>query len=182
MPCAQNSYIALFPIRAITSSQHQKRRPQLHHQDSMSTVVAAPRDLGLETVPFPKAHVTGAQQNSSNGSTYKHSDEDERIIDIRRGAIEHSVLEDMMSRLQPGEGKAKQMPTLLLYDELGLKLFEDITYLDEYYLTNAEIDILQRHAADIASRLQPDSMIIELGSGYGLASQLTITRWPKRLC
>jgi hypothetical protein len=139
-------------------------------QYNMSSVIAPPRGHGLEISPFSKRYVNGSQQDSSRFSTYKRPGEDGGIIDIRRGAIEHSVLEDMMSKLQPGTGKEKQMPTLLLYDELGLKLFEDITYLDEYYLTNAEIDVLQRNAADIASRLRPDSMIVELGSGYGLAS------------
>ena len=46
----------------------------------------------------------------------------------------------MRKMLNPGKGKERKMPTLLLYDEQGLKLFEDITYLDEYYLTNAEIE------------------------------------------
>ncbi len=30
--------------------------------------------------------------------------------------------------------------------EAGLKIFEEITFLDEYYLTNAEIQALERHA------------------------------------
>lgn len=57
------------------------------------------------------------------------------------------------------------MPTLLLYDEKGLQLFEDITYLEEYYLTNAEIEVLTTHAEAIARLIEPDSQIIELGSG-----------------
>lgn len=58
------------------------------------------------------------------------------------------------------------MPTLLLYDEQGLKLFEDITYLDEYYLTNAEIEVLEKHADEIAKYVQHGSQVVELGSGY----------------
>ena len=60
------------------------------------------------------------------------------------------------------------MPTLLLYDERGLKLFEDITYLDEYYLTNAEIELLENHAPAIADLVPDDCDILELGSGYEL--------------
>jgi uncharacterized SAM-dependent methyltransferase len=44
-------------------------------------------------------------------------------------------------------------------------LFEDITYLDEYYLTNAEIEALHINAAAIAERLRPGTRLIELGSG-----------------
>jgi L-histidine Nalpha-methyltransferase / hercynylcysteine S-oxide synthase len=49
--------------------------------------------------------------------------------------------------------------------EAGLKLFEEITYLDEYYLTNAEIEALTLHAKDIAERLPQGSRLVELGSG-----------------
>jgi L-histidine Nalpha-methyltransferase / hercynylcysteine S-oxide synthase len=49
--------------------------------------------------------------------------------------------------------------------EAGLKLFEDITYLDDYYVTNAEIEILERHAGDIAQRIPEGSRLVELGSG-----------------
>ena len=60
------------------------------------------------------------------------------------------------------------MPTMLLYNEAGLKLFEDITYLEEYYLTNAEIEVLNHHADRIADRIGTGSQLIELGSGYGI--------------
>ena len=56
---------------------------------------------------------------------------------------------------------------MLLYNEKGLNLFEEITYLDEYYLTNAEIEVLERYAEHIAARIVTDSLLIELGSGYG---------------
>lgn len=47
-----------------------------------------------------------------------------------------------------------------------MKLFEEITYVDEYYLTNAEIEALTRHANAIASRIPANSRLVELGSGY----------------
>ena len=40
-----------------------------------------------------------------------------------------------------------------------------ITYLDEYYLTNYEIEILKKNSAEIASQIPEGSMVIELGSG-----------------
>lgn len=40
-----------------------------------------------------------------------------------------------------------------------------ITYLEEYYLTNFEIEVLERHAAEIAEAIPAGSMVIELGSG-----------------
>ena len=73
----------------------------------------------------------------------------------------------MRKLLNPEPGQEKKMPTMLLYDEQGLKLFEDITYLDEYYLTNAEIEVLETHANEIVQHVQPGSQLVELGSGYG---------------
>lgn len=47
-----------------------------------------------------------------------------------------------------------------------MKLFEEVTYLDEYYLTNAEIEALTLHAAAIAARIPSGSRLVELGSGF----------------
>jgi uncharacterized SAM-dependent methyltransferase len=40
-----------------------------------------------------------------------------------------------------------------------------ITYLEEYYLTNDEIALLESHSAEIAKYVPSGSMVIELGSG-----------------
>lgn len=96
------------------------------------------------------------------------------IIDIRRQARNDPMLEEIYRGLQYEEGKDRTLPTVVLYDEKGLKLFEDITYLDEYYLTNAEIEVLNRYAADIARMISPGSRIIELGSGYESAPVASI--------
>ena len=90
------------------------------------------------------------------------------IIDIRNGTDHTSSLIDQVrSGLRPADGGEKRLPTLLLYNQDGLKLFEKITYLDEYYLTGQELELLENNADRIADRiaLQPDSMVIELGSG-----------------
>ena len=54
---------------------------------------------------------------------------------------------------------------MLLWDQEGLKRFEDITYTEEYYLTQTEIEILERSSNEIAQKIKPESMLIELGSG-----------------
>ena len=90
------------------------------------------------------------------------------IEDIRRDQSGISLLDDIRSGLRPRDGGEKRLPTLLLYDKRGLKLFEDITYLDQYYLTNAEIQLLESHATDIAALIPDESDILELGSGYEL--------------
>ncbi|KAJ9644932.1 hypothetical protein H2204_001394 [Knufia peltigerae] len=87
------------------------------------------------------------------------------IFDIRSDKSDQSLLETLSRSLNPVDGQPRTFPTLLLYDEKGLKLFEEITYVDEYYLTNAEIEALTRHANAIASRIPANSRLVELGSG-----------------
>ncbi|OTB00076.1 hypothetical protein M426DRAFT_244532 [Hypoxylon sp. CI-4A] len=86
------------------------------------------------------------------------------IIDIRQAAVEINLKEEIPRLLRPQEGPRK-LPTLLLYDEKGLQLFEEITYLEEYYLTNYEIQVLRRSATAIARIVPSGSVVVELGSG-----------------
>jgi len=48
---------------------------------------------------------------------------------------------------------------------------KQITYLREYYLTNAEIDVLKHSARSIAEAIPSGSMVIELGSGFVISSR-----------
>lgn len=48
------------------------------------------------------------------------------IIDIHRDAVEINLKEDVLTSLRPESGP-KQLPTLLLYDERGLQLFEEVS-------------------------------------------------------
>ncbi|KAK4963386.1 hypothetical protein LTR10_001014 [Elasticomyces elasticus] len=88
-----------------------------------------------------------------------------RIIDIRSDAAGFELKQAILDGLRPLTGGEKTLPTLLLYDVQGLKLFEQITYLKEYYLTVEEIKLLEANAEEIAKRIQDGSVIVELGSG-----------------
>jgi len=59
----------------------------------------------------------------------------------------------------------KELPCKLFYDELGSELFEQITALDEYYPTRAELRIMRAFATEIARWLGPDCLLLEYGSG-----------------
>ncbi|OKL57444.1 hypothetical protein UA08_07164 [Talaromyces atroroseus] len=87
------------------------------------------------------------------------------IVDIRENDTTFSAAAAIQDGLSPPQGKDRSFPTLLLYDAAGLRLFEEITYLDEYYLTNTEIEVLEKHARTIAERLPDQSQLVELGSG-----------------
>ncbi len=62
-------------------------------------------------------------------------------------------------------GTPKSIPSRFFYDAEGSRLFEQITELDEYYPTNAEIALLDGHAEDIAELAGPGVCLVEFGSG-----------------
>lgn len=88
------------------------------------------------------------------------------IVDIRGGNLDNSLAREIYRGLDAKGGTEKSLPTLLLYNTEGLRLFEEITYLDEYYLTNAEIEVLETHAARIAKQVPENAQLVELGSGF----------------
>jgi hypothetical protein len=47
------------------------------------------------------------------------------IIDIRHDAVEINLKDEILTSLKPNFGP-KKLPTLLLYDERGLQLFEEV--------------------------------------------------------
>jgi L-histidine Nalpha-methyltransferase len=61
--------------------------------------------------------------------------------------------------------RPKRLPCKLLYDARGSALFERITQLPEYYCTRVELSILREHAREMARRLGPERLLVELGSG-----------------
>ena len=87
-----------------------------------------------------------------------------QIIDIRSDTASFELKKGILSGLSAGTGE-KTLPTLLLYDDEGLRLFEEITYLEQYYLTGQEIAILEQYADRIADRIPDGAQIVELGSG-----------------
>jgi len=59
----------------------------------------------------------------------------------------------------------KSIPPKFFYDKNGSHLFNQITQLEEYYLTQKEMEILKNQGPDIAQTLGPDRIIIEYGPG-----------------
>jgi dimethylhistidine N-methyltransferase len=68
----------------------------------------------------------------------------------------------------------KELPCKLFYDDLGSQLFEQITELDEYYPTRAELRIMRAAGAEIAARLGPDCLLIEYGSGSSTKTRVLL--------
>ncbi|MBH0075367.1 L-histidine N(alpha)-methyltransferase [Pseudoalteromonas sp. SWYJ118] len=61
----------------------------------------------------------------------------------------------------------KTLPCKYFYDDKGAALFEQITTLQEYYVTRTELSILEQHSKSIAQMLPENLSIIEPGCGSG---------------
>lgn len=68
----------------------------------------------------------------------------------------------------------RTLPCKYFYDARGAALFQKICELPEYYITRTEIDILDRHRADIASHLGANIELIGLGTGAGTKTRILI--------
>jgi dimethylhistidine N-methyltransferase len=71
--------------------------------------------------------------------------------------------------------RQKTLPSRWLYDHRGSELFEEITRLDEYYLTRTETAILRRHADDMAALCGEGAVLLEYGAGAAIKSEILIS-------
>jgi dimethylhistidine N-methyltransferase len=87
----------------------------------------------------------------------------------------HPPRGDMHAEVVEGlSASPKTLPCKYFYDEQGSHLFDRICELDEYYVTRTEIGILERVAPEIANRLGPDALILELGSGSSTKTHILL--------
>lgn len=100
-----------------------------------------------------------------------------KIIDVRleSGTTDTTSAASLRSAILSGLNQAtgqKSLPTLLLYDERGLRLYDAITTdADEYYLFPTEEAILKENGSDIVNVMHGErgavdgEVILELGAG-----------------
>jgi L-histidine Nalpha-methyltransferase len=71
-------------------------------------------------------------------------------------------------------GEQKQISPKYFYDERGSKLFDDITRLPEYYLTNTELGIMRDNIDEIVGLVGKQASLIEFGSGSSLKTRILL--------
>ena len=91
------------------------------------------------------------------------------ITDIE--TFTHSFIKDVHYGLST---MPKHIPCLYFYDYRGSLLFEKICRLPEYYITRSETEILRRYSEEIITFLPEDILLVELGSGSCIKTQLII--------
>ena len=68
----------------------------------------------------------------------------------------------------------KMISPKYFYDEIGSQLFEQITELPEYYLTDAELEIMRTHVDEMAKLIGKQASLIEYGSGSSLKTRILL--------
>jgi uncharacterized SAM-dependent methyltransferase len=75
----------------------------------------------------------------------------------------------------------KSLSSAWFYDEHGSRLFEQITRLDEYYLTRCEREVLAAHAPQIAQQLGHEPFrVLEIGAGDGHKTEILLRQFVER--
>jgi dimethylhistidine N-methyltransferase len=87
--------------------------------------------------------------------------------------IHNSFREDVIKGLT---SFPKSLPSKYIYDKNGDKLFQNIMAMPEYYLTNCEFEILDRHKVAICKAFAKDGDfdLIELGAGDGKKTKILL--------
>ena len=80
-------------------------------------------------------------------------------------------LTSLISGLQQPQ---KMISPKYFYDEAGSKLFDDITQLPEYYLTDTELAIMEAHIDEMADLIGAQASLIEFGAGSGMKTRLLL--------
>ena len=86
-----------------------------------------------------------------------------------------AVRSEVLRGLAVPAGQQKSLPPWLFYDEPGSALFEQITELDEYYLTRAERSIFAERSDEIVACIGRPFTIAELGSGSASKTGLLLS-------
>jgi L-histidine Nalpha-methyltransferase len=85
------------------------------------------------------------------------------LAEERHAALLSDVRLGMASR-------PRSIPPTWFYDEVGSRLFDEITRLEEYYLTRKETEILAAHAKEMATLSHADTLV-EIGAGSSMKTK-----------
>ncbi|KAJ5999452.1 hypothetical protein N7451_007262 [Penicillium sp. IBT 35674x] len=80
-------------------------------------------------------------------------------LDHSKSSIRDQILEGLNDPLSPS------IPSILLWDDIGLKLFETLALTPQYAPFHSELSILNQHVDEIIAIIPSGSLLIELGCG-----------------
>jgi dimethylhistidine N-methyltransferase len=88
-------------------------------------------------------------------------------------AVDENFLTDVLAGLAQ---HPRALPCKYFYDARGSELFQKICELPEYYLTRAELKILDRYAGEMANAVGPNIELIGLGTGAGTKTRILLEK------
>ena len=84
------------------------------------------------------------------------------------------VTEELTALIAGLRQPQKMISPKYFYDETGSNLFDDITQLPEYYLTDTELGIMEAHIDEMADVIGKEASLIEFGAGSGMKTRLLL--------
>jgi dimethylhistidine N-methyltransferase len=98
----------------------------------------------------------------------------------RPPGIPEAAADDFASAVLDGLSRPqKSLPCRFFYDAPGSELFEEITRLPEYYPARTETAILEAHASEMAEAVPAGAVLVELGSGSSLKTEILLRHLPQ---
>jgi L-histidine N-alpha-methyltransferase len=85
--------------------------------------------------------------------------------------VRDSDISEIVTGLSASE---KHISPKYFYDERGSQLFDEITRLPEYYLTNTELGIMRDNIDEIVALVGQQASLIEFGSGSSLKTRILL--------
>src|SRR5580692_13069371 len=74
--------------------------------------------------------------------------------------------------------RPKSLPCKYFYDRRGSELFDRICQLDEYYLTRAELALMDQFAPEMGAQIGARVMLVEYGSGSSVKTRYLLDGLP----
>lgn len=107
---------------------------------------------------------------------------DYKIMSSIKNATEDALREQFALDVLMGfSATEKFLPSKYFYDSFGSKIFEDITDVEEYYLTNCEFDVFHRNKSSLAEYLKGSHFnLIELGAGDGRKTKVLLDEFVEQ--
>ena len=106
--------------------------------------------------------------------TYRLFEQDSNIEQKTHQEFANDVLIGLSQTL-------KWLPSKYIYDAEGSRLFQEITALPEYYLTRAELSLLEKNRDQICSQVKDNEFnLIELGCGDGVKTSVLLEEFKQK--
>ncbi len=86
-------------------------------------------------------------------------------------AVSNAAISEIVDGLS---SEQKQISPKYFYDERGSQLFDEITRLPEYYLTNTELGIIRDNIDEMVTLVGKQASLIEFGSGSSLKTRVLL--------